>query len=55
MNIFNIYGINLRPYDILILGKGPTDDLGNTTLTVEKEYSIKFYWPTEEILFNFAL
>ena len=55
VNIFNSYGINLRPYDILILGKGPADDLGDTTLTVEKEYLIKFYWRTEEILFKFAL
>ena len=28
--------------DILILGKGPTDGLDDTTLTAEKEYSINF-------------
>ena len=28
--------------DILILGKGPADGIDDTTLTVEKEYSINF-------------
>ena len=28
--------------DILILGKGPTQGLSNTTLTIEAEYSINF-------------
>ena len=28
--------------DILILGKGPTQGLDNTTLTAEAEYSINF-------------
>ena len=28
--------------DILILGKGPTDGLDDTTLTAEKSYSINF-------------
>ena len=28
--------------DILILGKSPTDGIDDTTLTVEKEYSINF-------------
>ena len=40
--------------DILILVKGPTCGLDDTTLTTEKEYSINF---TEQqgILFTFAL
>ena len=31
-----------RKKDILILGKSPTQELGDTTLTSEKEYSINF-------------
>ena len=34
--------INDKKKDILILGKGPTDGLDDTTLTPEKEYSINF-------------
>ena len=32
--------INNKKKDILILGKGPTQGLDNTTLAAEKEYSI---------------
>ena len=31
-----------RKKDILILGKSPMQELGDTTLTSEKEYSINF-------------
>ena len=31
-----------RKKDILILGKGPTQELDDTKLTVEKEYAINF-------------
>ena len=34
--------IDNQKKDILMLGKGPTDPLDNTTLTTEKQYSIKF-------------
>ena len=34
--------IDNKKKDILILGKGPTDGLDDTTLTAEKEYSINF-------------
>ena len=32
---------NNKKKDILTLGKGPTDEWNDPTLTVEKEYSIK--------------
>ena len=41
--------------DILILGKGPTQGLGENSLTVEKMYSNNFTLTKKEILFNFAL
>ena len=34
--------VNNKQKDSLILGKGPTDELDDTTLTAEKEYSINF-------------
>ena len=34
--------IDYKNKDILILGKGPTQGLDNTTLTAEEEYSITF-------------
>ena len=34
--------IGNKKRDILILGKGPTDGLGNTTLPAEKYYCINF-------------
>ena len=34
--------VDNRKKDVLILGKGPTDGLDNTTLTAEKEYLISF-------------
>ena len=34
--------IDNKKKDILILGKGPTDGLHDTTLTAEKEYSLNF-------------
>ena len=34
--------VNNRKKDILILDKGPTQGLENTTLTVEKEYTTSF-------------
>ena len=32
----------IKKKDILILGKGPTQELDDTTLTAEKEYAINF-------------
>ena len=32
-----------RDKDILILGEGPTQGLGDTTLTAEAKYFINFY------------
>ena len=34
--------IDNRKKDILVLGKGPTQGLGDTTITAEVEYSINF-------------
>ena len=33
---------NFNFQDILILGKGPTQGLGDTTLTAEAKYSVNF-------------
>ena len=41
--------VDNKKKDILILGKGPTQGLGGTTLTVEKLYSINI---TENIKKN---
>ena len=41
--------------DILILGKGPTQSLGEHSLTAEKMFSINFNLTKKEILFKFAL
>ena len=40
---------------ILILGKGPSQGLGENSLTAEKIYSINFTVTKTEILFKFAL
>ena len=40
---------------ILILGKGPSQGLGENSLTAEKIYSINFTVTKKEILFKFAL
>ena len=47
--------IDNKKKDILILGKVPTDGLGDITLTTENKYSINFFWAIEETLFKFAL
>ena len=38
--------------DILVLGKGPTQGLGENSLTAEKMYSINFTLTKKEILFK---
>ena len=38
--------------DILVLGKGPTQELGENSLTAEKMYSINFTLTKKEILFK---
>ena len=40
---------------ILILGKGPTGGLDDTSLTAEKEYAINFTEQKKKILLKFAL
>ena len=45
---------NKKKY-ILILGKGPTQGLDDTTLTAEKEYAINFSEQQEKFCFKFAL
>ena len=47
--------IDNKKKDILILGKVPTDGLGDITFTTENKYSINFFWAIEETLFKFAL
>ena len=39
---------------ILIVGKGPTQGLGENSLTAEKMYSINFTLTKKEILFKFT-
>ena len=34
--------VDNKKKDILVLGKGPTQDLGNTPITAEAKYSIIF-------------
>ena len=41
--------------DILVLGKGPTQGLGEHSLTAEKMYSITFTLTKKKFLFKFAL
>ena len=41
--------------DILILGKGPTQGLGENPLTAEKCIQLVLLWQKKEILFKFAL
>ena len=38
--------------DILVLGKGPTQGLGENSLTAEKMYSFNFTLTKKEILFK---
>ena len=40
---------------LLIPGEGPTQELDDTTLTAEKEYSITFTESKKEVLFKLAL
>ena len=46
--------IDNKKKDILILGKGQTDGLNDTTLTAENEYSINFTDQRNKFLFKFA-
>ena len=41
--------------DILILGRGPTQGLGEHSLTAEKIYSVNFTDHRKEMLFELAL
>ena len=47
--------VDNRRKDILILGEGPTQGLDDTTLTVEKLYSINFTENNKKKLFKLAL
>ena len=47
--------IDNKGKDILILGIGPMQGLGEDSLTVEKMYSINFTEDTKKNLFEFAL
>ena len=47
--------INNKKNVILILGKGPTGGLDDTSLTAEKEYAINFTEQKKKILLKFAL
>ena len=47
--------IDNKEKDILILGKGPTQGLGEHSLTAEKMHSINFTLKKKEILFKFTL
>ena len=42
--------IDNKGKDILILGKGPTQELDDTTLTVEAKYSINFTQPRKRFV-----
>ena len=42
--------VNNKNKDILILGKGQTQGLDNTTLTSETEYSVNYFKTTKKIL-----
>ena len=46
--------IDNQKKDLLILVYGPAEDLDDTALSKDKEYSI-LYWTTKEIMFKFAL
>ena len=46
--------VDKKKKDVLILGKGPTQELEHT-LTAEKMYSITFMRWLKEILFKLAL
>ena len=43
--------IDNKGKDILVLGRGPTQELGENSLTAEKMYSINFTVTKKEILF----
>ena len=47
--------IDNKKKDILILGKGPTQGLGEHSLTAEKMYSINFTVTKKKHLFKLAL
>ena len=47
--------IDNKGKDILILGLGPTQGLGENSLTAEKMYCINFAVKKKEILFKFTL
>ena len=47
--------IDNKGKEILILGKGPTQGLGEHSLTAEKMYSVNFTDHRKKILFEFAL
>ena len=44
--------VNIDNRDLV---KGPTQGLDNTTLTAEKKICYKFWWASDESLFNLAL
>ena len=46
---------NNKNKDILVLGKGQTKGLDNTSLTAEAEYSINFSTSQKKILFKSSL
>ena len=50
--IFSAYGDNKKK-DILILGKGPTQGFGDTTMTAEKLYSINFTKTNKKFYLSF--
>ena len=47
--------IDNKGKDILVLGRVPTQELGENSLTAEKMYSINFTVTKKEILFKLAL
>ena len=47
--------IGNRKKDILILDKAPTQGLGDTTLTAEKKYALKFSEQHKKFCFKLAL
>ena len=47
--------IDNKGKDILILGRGPTQRLGESSLTAEKMYSINFTLTKKKILLKFTL
>ena len=47
--------IDNKGKDILILGRGPTQRLGESSLTAEKMYSINFTLTKKKFLLKFTL